>query len=479
MPGAHDRKVRIMSIRVSKQLLGFPLAILIVLAGIFLPATEGLTHEGILALSILFAAVALMICETLPMGVTGLLALVVAAILDIAPISTVFSGFGTSTVIFAIAVFSLTAIVSKSNLAIRLTARLVSSAKGKSSRLVLAFMIAGGLLSAVMNDSATLVLFLSLADTVIKQAGHEKGKSQLAKCLYIGSAFAIFMGGMATPAGSSLNVLGVGLIEQLTGQTISFVEWVYTAAPVAIVMIPVCWFFVIKIFKPEPIPEETFTSFVVKANSLGRLSVEEMKTLVFLVGIPVLWIIGSWVPLLNVTTVAVIGLALMCAPGIKLLTFEEFQKSVPWTIVIMIGAVLSIGTIVSETGGLTYLGDLFLASGVTMLGVFGSFLIITLVIYFAHSFIPVGPAFATILIPPLIAFCISAGYSPAIPAIILPCILSGNMLLPMNPGLALSYKDNVYKFGEVFKAGLGPVFVLVVLLALWVPFIANATMLAM
>ncbi|MCL1846510.1 MAG: SLC13 family permease [Coriobacteriia bacterium] len=463
-----------MSLSLSKKAFGFPLAIIIVLVGVLLPATEGLAHEGILALSVLFATVVLLICETLPMGVTGLLALVVAAILGIAPIGGVFSGFGTTTVIFAIAVFSLTAIVMKSDLAIRLTVFMVRIAGAKSSRLVLAFMIAGGLLSAIMNDSATLVLFLGFSDTVLEHAGHEKGKSRLAKCLYLGSAFAVFMGGMATPAGSSLNVLGLGLVEQITGQSISFLGWTIAAAPVAILMIPVCWLAVIKIFKPEPISTESLASFVERANGLGRLSAEEIKTLILIVGIPVLWILGTWIPILNVTTVSVVGLALMCAPGMNLLTFEEFQKSVPWTIVIMIGAVLSIGGFVGATGGVAYFGELFLNSGIMALGVFLTFLIITAVIYFVHSVVPVGPAFATILIPPLMAYCIAAGYSPAIPAIILPCILSGNMLFPMNPGLALSYKDNVYRFGEVFKAGIGPVMVLVVLLALWVPFATSA-----
>ena len=460
-------------VRFSKQVVGIPLAVVILLVGWFLPPVEGLAHEGVVGLAILFAAVALWICETLPMGITGLLALVAAPLLGVADINTVFSGFGTTTVIFAIAVFSLTAIVMKSDLAIRLTGFLVRLAGADSRRLVLAFMAAGAVLSAVMNDSATLVLFLGFADTVILNAGHEKGMSNLARCLYLGSAFAIFMGGMATPAGASINVLALGLVEQATGLTIPFLSWVLAAAPVAVVMVPVIWFVLTRIFKPEPIGEESLQALTGKAAALGALSVEEKKTLVFLVGIPVLWIAGSWIPALNVTTVSVIGLALMCAPGVKLLTFEEFQREVPWTIVIMIGAVISIGGVVGATGGVAFLANAFLDSGVMGLGMFLTFWLITAAVYFTHSFVPVGPAFATILIPPLMAYCMTAGYSPAIPAILLASILSGNLLLPINPGLALSYRDNVYSFADSFKAGIVPVFVLVTLLAAWVPFMVG------
>lgn len=460
-------------VSVNKKFVGIPLALVILVVGWFLPPIEGLTHEGIVGLAILFAAVAMWICETLPMGVTGLLALVLAPLLGIAEINTVFSGFGTTTVIFAMAVFSLTAIVMKSDLAIRLTGFLVRIAGRDSRKLVLAFMVAGGLLSAVMNDSATLVLFLGFADTVLENAGHVKGKSNLAKCLYLGSAFAIFMGGMATPAGASINVLALGLVEQATGQTIPFLSWILAAAPVAIVMIPIIWVVLTRVFKPEPIDEESLRVLTAKAASLGSLTLEEKKTLVFLLGVPVLWIIGSWVPALNVTTVSVVALALMCAPGVRLLTFDEFQREVPWTIVIMIGAVISLGGIVGSTGGVAFLANLFLNSGVMELGMFLTFWLIVAAVYFTHSFVPVGPAFATILIPPLMTYCMSAGYSPAIPAILLAAILSGNLLLPINPGLALSYRDNVYTFGDAFKAGIIPVFCLITLLAAWVPFMVG------
>ena len=41
-----------------------------------------------------------------------------------------------------------------------------------------------------------------------------------------------------------------------------------------------------------------------------------------ILALPVLWIAGTWVPLLNVTTVAIIGLAIMMLPGLNLLTWD-------------------------------------------------------------------------------------------------------------------------------------------------------------
>ncbi|BDE96689.1 SLC13 family permease [Raoultibacter timonensis] len=462
-----------------KQTVGLVIAAVIVIAGLFLPGTGDLTHEGILGLAILLATVALWICESIPMGVAGLLALVVAPIVGIAEINTVFSGFGTTTVIFAIAVFGLTAIVMKSNLAIRLTATMTKWSGPNSNKLVLAFMCVSWLLSTVMNDSAVLVLVIGLSMIVINNAGHKIGESHLAKALYIGIALCAFIGGGATPAGSSINVLVIGMLEQTMGQTISFVDWMVACMPVCLLMVPITWFAVVKILKPEPIEQKDLDELQNRAKALGPLVGEEKKTLFFLIAMPVLWIAGSWIPALNVTTVTVLGLAAMFLPGIKLLTFEEFQREVPWTIVIMIGAVLCLGGIVNATGGVAYLANMFLSTGVTELGGFFSLLLIMLAVYAFHTLVPIGPAFITLLVPPLMAFCVSVGMSPAVPGMMLAILLSGNFLLPFNPGMALAYRDNCWTASELFKTGIIPAIIFVVLLSAWTPFASGLLGIAM
>ncbi len=462
-----------------KKIAGLIIAVVIMLVGLFLPGNGELTHEGILGLAILLATVALWICDSIPMGVAGLLALVVAPLVGIAQVNTVFAGFGTATVIFAISVFGLTAIVMKSNLAIRLAAAMTKWSGANSNKLVLAFMCVSWVLSTVMNDSAVLVLVIGLSTIVLKNAGHTIGKSQLAKALYIGIALCAFVGGGATPAGSSINVLVIGMLEQSMGATIGFVDWIIACAPACALMVPVLWIFIIKILKPEPITEEALVDIQKHAAELGPLSVDEKKTLVFLIGMPVLWILGSWIPQLNVTTVAIIGLAAMFLPGVKLLTFEEFQREVPWSIVIMIGAVLCLGSIVGATGGVAYLADLFLSTGVTELGAFFSLLVIMLAIYAFHTFVPIGPAFIALLVPPLMAFCISVGISPAVPGMMLAILLSGNFLMPFNPGMALAYRDNCWQPSDLLKVGIVPAIIFVFVLCAWTPFASGLIGIAM
>ena len=100
-----------------------------------------------------------------------------------------------------------------------------------------------------------------------------------------------------------------------------------------------------------------------------------------LVAMPVLWILGTWFPALDVTVVSIIGFVVMFMPGINILTWKQFEESVPWNIILMFGAILSLGTIVAKTGGAAYLSKLFLASGVMNLNIILVFFIVGVFAY--------------------------------------------------------------------------------------------------
>lgn len=103
-----------------KSLIGVILAAICVTVTYLLPGSEELSHEGITALGVLGMASILWISNTLPFGVTGLLALVMLVLLGVSDMASVFVGFSNSSVIFVITVFCLTAAVMNTKLTLRL-----------------------------------------------------------------------------------------------------------------------------------------------------------------------------------------------------------------------------------------------------------------------------------------------------------------------------------------------------------------------
>lgn len=146
-----------------KSLIGVILAAICVTVTYLLPGSEELSHEGITALGVLGMASILWISNTLPFGVTGLLALVMLVLLGVSDMASVFVGFSNSSVIFVITVFCLTAAVMNTKLTLRLINKLLRWAGSSAEKLVLAYMAAAALLSSVMSNVPVTVLFLGLA----------------------------------------------------------------------------------------------------------------------------------------------------------------------------------------------------------------------------------------------------------------------------------------------------------------------------
>ncbi len=461
------------SVPMPKRIIGIVLAAVCIGVSYFLPGSEALSHEGIMALGLLVGLVCLWVTAALPLGVIALLITVLLALLGVVPTNEAFAGFASGPLFFIIAVFSLPVIMLKTKWGVRLINQLLKWTGSDSKKMVLGFMIATTLVSTVMSAVPTTVLFLGFALTILKAADAKPGSSNLGKCLMIGIPVAAVTGGIATPAGSSFNVVAMNILTQATGGTISFLDWAIVGLPVAIVMTPISWFFITTLIKPEPIADSCLQGIRDEAAASKTIAPYDIKAITIIVLLVALWIIGNWVPIFNATLVALIGLAVMFMPGMNLLTWKEFQDSVPWGIVLMCGTIMTMGGVVQATGGAKFLADAIMGSGVTGLGFFACIAILFALIYLLHTVCPVGVAILGIFQPIMIALCGDMGYSAAVPTIGLAVIVAGNYLMPVNPTVMLTFGEGYYTFGDMFKTGLVPAVALIVLITFWVPFIVG------
>ena len=453
------------NVPMSKRLVGIGLAALCIVASLLIPGSEQLSAEGVKTLGLMLALVSLWVTSALPLGVTALFIIVMCPVLGIVPsLGDAIKGFASP---------ALPVIMLKTNWGVRLINMIIGWTGTSSRKLVLGFMIATTLVSTVMSDVPCTVLFLGFALTILKATGAKPLQSNLGRCLMIGIPIAAVTGGMATPAGSSFNVVAMNILQQATGTSVSFLDWVVVALPVVIVMTPITWFFITQLIKPEPIADSALQGIRDQAASATKVEPHEVKALVVIVGLLVLWIAGNWVPVLNATVVALIGLTVMFLPGMSLLTWREFQDSVPWGIVLMCGTIMSMGAVVEATGGAAFLAGAIAGSGVMDLGFFAAFALMLALIYLLHTVCPIGVAILGIFLPIMITLCAGFGVSPAVPTIALAVVVAGNYLMPVNPTVMLTYGEGYYTFGDMFKTGVVPSIALVLIMAAWMPFIVG------
>jgi sodium-dependent dicarboxylate transporter 2/3/5 len=95
------------------------------------------------------------------------------------------------------------------------------------------------------------------------------------------------------------------------------------------------------------------------------------------------------------------------------------------------------------------------------------------IMYFFHTICPIGPAAVSLFLPIMLGVCTQFGVSPVVPMLALAFITAGNFLLPINPQLSITYDMGYYSFSDMFKSGIIPTVISLVLLSLWLPMIVG------
>lgn len=420
-----------------------------------LPSGEnGLNDTARLLGAVFVAALVLWATEIIPIAVTSLLVLAIAPMIGVfGSLSEATVGFTSPVVYFVIASFIISIGVLKSGLARRLALFMINKSGTDSKRILLVFMVASAILSAFMSNVPSCAVLMSLAIPILKQVGAEKGKSKFAKSVMIGIPFAAFAGGVATPAGSSPNVLALELLNELTGINVTFVDWMAIGVPIAIIMTLVMWWVLTKVFPPEIKSIGSIDTFVEERKSLGRWNVYEKKMFVILCLLFTLWVASSWVSILNISVVAILGACVMFLPGIKLLSWKDAQSGVGWDSILIIGSVTSLG-LASTQNGLSSWVVTNLLGGIGGMPIFWGLLIIAMFIVVIHLPMPINPTIVSAIVPAIVILAASSGVNPAIYALGVAFAVSAAFLLPLDAVPLVTYSKGYYKMFDMFIPGI-------------------------
>lgn len=450
-----------------KRLAGVALAMVIVGASCVVPLDSDLSRAGAQSLGLLFGCVALWFCGSLPQGMTGMLGVIGLIALGVRPsLPEALSGFTAPTTWFILSVFCMTALMQVTSLGKRMTGALIRWAGADSRKLVFSFMLGTSLASFFMTDTGAVVLGMSMALPLLEAARTRPGSSNLGKCLMLGIAFAGVLGGFALPCGHSLNMLGLGIMEQVTGETVSFLGWMVVGIPIFAVMLPLTFALLVRVFPPEDVSgyreriERSCTTF-------GPLDARDKKALVVLVLLPALWIASNWIPAINTTVVAMVGMVLLFVPGIDLMSWRQFQDIAGWNVFLFFGSVMCLGDAVTATGGTDFIARAFLESGVMQADPLLVLLLAGYVMYLIHTFCPVAPALCMLFLPPLLLWAQQAGVPTVVPVFVMASITAGSFLVPLNPTIVLTYETGYYRFSDVARGGWLSAVVFVLVTVCW------------
>ena len=307
-------------------------AVVLVAAAWLGPTPEGLSEAGKMSLALMVAGIFLWVTEPVPVAISGLVMMVLMPVFGVLEFNGgVWSGFISSVIFFILASFGITSALLKTKIPTKIVFTLMHITKGNAKLTVLMFMIATAVISAFVSNLPCTALFAGIAMSSIieveQKNGTAKHAANLGKALMIGIAYASCMGGMITPAGSALNIMTLNMLGANAGFTISFLDWVIICAPIALILLVVCWLSVVFIFKTDRISDETMLAIEKSGASVGKLDGFDKKVLAILALMIVAWVASNWTGW-DATAIAVAGLALFFLPGIDVLTWKEYIASV-------------------------------------------------------------------------------------------------------------------------------------------------------
>lgn len=451
-----------------KRVIGLFLCLAVLLFYPSLPVPEGLGIIGVKTLVLLVIAVLLWITEVIPLGISSIFLIVLPLMMGVSTLKETLTAFPNPTIFFVLATFGISAAISKVPTTKRILLFLLKKLGGNINLFILAIMIATAFISSIMSNIPATVMFMTIALSFLTLYDTEAEKQRTGRAVMIALPLAGMIGGIITPAGSSNNILALELLKEYANISIRFIDWIGICLPVAIILLPVAWILIIKIFKPASIERVKIDSFVLKLQQIEKPELKEKLVVLIIFIMVVLWILSSWFPNLNVTVIAICGLAVMFLPGIDILSWKDFKDEVSWDVILMVGCVLCIGNLILKNGVAAWFAEIMfkIEAGTN---IFLLILQLAAFMYLMQLILPNAPAVITSTTLPVTIVAAELGINAAVLVVPLCIFSSWTMILPLSAVPMMTFSKGYYAMSDIGKVGIPVLILLAFILAAWIP----------
>ena len=312
--------------------------------------------------------------EPIPIPVTSLLPLVVIPLIGAGTPREAAAGYASPIVVLLLGGFVIALGIERWGLHKRIALNIVSRVGSHPSALIFGFMIATALLSMWISNTATTLMMVPIALSAAAALKDESGKFVMA--LLLGICYAASIGGVATPIGTPTNLIAIQWLEENTGTTIGYAQWMGFGVPALTLLVPLAWWSVSRGLPKLSGGAAAMQEIHTQRNDLGRISAPEARAAMIFGVVALLWVVRvpaqlaaesagldlPWLMSITDMGIAIAGAVVMflvptgTSEKRAILTWEEAVK-LPWGVLILFGGGISLGQAISRTGMSTWVGD--------------------------------------------------------------------------------------------------------------------------
>jgi solute carrier family 13 (sodium-dependent dicarboxylate transporter), member 2/3/5 len=449
-----------------RRLVIFVVGCLLVLLAWALPVPEpivadgktiALTQSGKLCLGILALVVLFWMTEIMPFAITGFLAVVLLHAFGVQNFTAILAkGFGHPIATFVIGILLFSLAVTKTGLGNRLTRVLLAKVGRSSRRVLFAFMVTGGCLSAWMSDAAVAAILMPIAVGILRHEGVKPLESNFGRALLISCVWGPSIGGIATPAGAAPNPLSLSYLKEMAGVEKNFIDWMIFGVPAALVLLPVAWFLLITLFPPEM--KELKHVPLGREDGRAWSRAEVTTAAVFLLTVT-LWITAPQIKAatglsLSMEYVIFSTVLIFFIPKLDVLAWTDVHRDFSWSALLLVMTGIAIGFVLGDVGVAEWLSYSVLHH-VGQLPVYGMIVLTAVIVAILHNLFASNTITAVVMVPIVLHSAMLMGAPPWLavaPAAFMSTM--GLILVTTAPTNMIPYSAGYFSIRDFAKAGV-------------------------
>jgi sodium-dependent dicarboxylate transporter 2/3/5 len=423
------------------------------------------------------------VLDALPMPVVALVPLILFPLLKVRTLKETAAPYANEVIFLFMGGFMLGLAIEKWNLHRRVALNIVKLTGTSGNRIVLGFILATGLLSMWLSNTATTMMMFPIALSVIHvmKENHtgEGNINNLSLTIMLSIAYASNLGGIATIVGTPPNFNYVGHIRETLNYEIGFADWMMLCMPLSILLLFSLYWVMVKWLFPNKIKSDLATKQLIRGEvkKLGPLSAAEKRVLTIFICTALLWILRE--PLNRIQDIVRLDdtiIAVMCAVALficpsgsadpkndALLEWSDTSK-MAWGILLLFGGGISLATALENAGLIQQLGQWlakFSGSGFMLV------LVITTVTIFLSEVMS-NVAQVIVFAPVVTALALALGINPLLLGMPMTLAASCASMLPMGtPPNAIVFASGYIKLKQMTKAGFVLNIVSIILITLF------------
>lgn len=300
-------------------------------------------------LAVFAGALILWMTETIPNYLTSLILIIALVLTGVLPEKEAYAQLGHKVMWLNIMSFILASMLVATGVAKRFALWFIVRFGKNSSSIFISFIVINIVLSAFISATtakAAILLPIFMVVSAVYGATGGEHKNNFGRSLVLQNLLDINMGAGMFVTGSGANLIAAALIGGAIGSEIFFSDWMIAAFPVQLAIMFIGLVLANRVFFPikkeDRIPQIPggMDRLKTELNSMGKLSFNEVKSMLIFGSILALWVTDRWHGI-SPTAVAFLGGIVALLPRIGVIKWNEVD--IPWHLLLFSAGAYTLG----------------------------------------------------------------------------------------------------------------------------------------